>query len=273
MRLASSFSPNATVFRSEVPLTDEQIRQIAPSIFAEGKHDSRSERYTYVPTSTILAKLREEGFSPFMVAQTRVRDDGKREFAKHMLRLRYAGQINAAEANEIILLNSHDGSSSYQLMSGCFRFVCSNGLVRGDTRSDIRVPHKGKIVDDIIEGAFRVVEDFELVNQERDGMKALTLSQGEQEAFAHSALMLKYEDATPPVTELQVLRANRHEDKKSDMWTTMNRVQENLTRGGLHGRNANGNRVKTREVKGITQNIHLNRAIWTLAQSMAKLKA
>ncbi|OZA36388.1 MAG: F plasmid protein 32-like protein (CMGI-2), partial [Hydrogenophilales bacterium 17-64-34] len=29
-----------------------------------------------------------------------------------MLRLRHAAQINGAEANEIILLNSHDGTSS-----------------------------------------------------------------------------------------------------------------------------------------------------------------
>jgi uncharacterized protein DUF932 len=29
----------------------------------------------------------------------------------------------------LILLNSHDGTSSYQLMSGVFRIVCRNGLI------------------------------------------------------------------------------------------------------------------------------------------------
>jgi hypothetical protein len=38
-----------------------------------------------------------------------------------MLRLRHASQINGAEANEIILLNSHDGTSSYQMLAGQFR--------------------------------------------------------------------------------------------------------------------------------------------------------
>ena len=115
MTLVSSFH-NPVVFRSEHPLSDEQIAWVAPSIFAQGKHYSRSHRYAYIPTSEILRGLRHEGFEPFMVCQARVRDEGKREYTKHMLRLRHASQINGEEANEIILLNSHDGTSSYQMV-------------------------------------------------------------------------------------------------------------------------------------------------------------
>jgi hypothetical protein len=57
-----------------------------------------------------------------------------------MIRLRHASQINGSEANEIILLNSHDGMSSYQMLAGMFRFVCQNGLVCGDAIADVRVP-------------------------------------------------------------------------------------------------------------------------------------
>jgi hypothetical protein len=69
-----------------------------------------------------LTELRKEGFQPFMVTQTRVRHDDRRDYTKHMLRLRHASQINGAEANEIVLLNSHDGSqirrcSSYQMLA------------------------------------------------------------------------------------------------------------------------------------------------------------
>jgi hypothetical protein len=58
MQLASSFRPNSPVLRSNVPLSDHQIHDVAPSIFAEGKHDSRSERYTYIPTIDVLRGLR-----------------------------------------------------------------------------------------------------------------------------------------------------------------------------------------------------------------------
>lgn len=121
MKLATTFSRTAPVLRSNTPLDNDQIRQVAPSIFAADKHDSRSERYTYIPTIEILTKLRDEGFQPFMVCQTRVRDSGKREHAKHMLRLRHATQVTQADSPEIILLNSHDGSSSYQMLGGYFR--------------------------------------------------------------------------------------------------------------------------------------------------------
>ena len=274
--LASRFHPrNQTSIRSGVPLTDEQIMGVAPSIFAEEKHVSRSDRYTYIPTSIILAGLRKEGFSPFMACQTRTRNESKKDHTKHMLRLRHASQINAAEANEVILLNSHDGASSYQMLSGVFRFVCSNGMVCGETQSDIRVRHSGNILDNVIEGAFKVVEDFEFIDAQRDGMKAITLNKDEQALFATSALSLKYNtELTPaPITEAQVLNPRRTADVGSDLWTTLNRVQENLVRGGLRGRGTSGQRIKTREVTGIDQNVKLNRALWLLAEGMRKLQA
>lgn len=277
--LASRMARGFSSFRADVPLTDDQIRRVAPSIFAEDKHESRSARYAYIPTSQVLDGLRKEGFQPFMVAQARVRDQGKREHAKHLIRLRHVNQIAAAEANEIILLNSHDGSSSYQMMSGQFRFVCANGLVCGHTDNDIRVRHNGNVFDNVIEGAFRVLDDFEGVTEQREGMKALTLDPQFQQVFARSALALRYgtedeEGAAPvvaPITETQLLRANRFEDRKPDLWTTFNVVQENMIRGGLRGRNATGGRMTTREVTGIDQNVKLNRALWVLAEEMRKL--
>lgn len=271
--LASRFGRNQTVLRSQYALSDDQIMTVAPSIFAEAKHASRSDRYTCIPTIDVLRGLKKEGFSPFMVCQTRTRDDDKRGSAKHMIRLRHADQINASEAREVVLLNSHDGSSSYQMLAGVFRFVCSNGMVCGDVQNDIRIRHTGNVIDNVIEGAFRVVEDFELVEGQMNGMKALTLNTGEQSAFARAALALKYDtELTPaPITEAQLLQPKRAADRGGDLWTTFNRVQENVMRGGLRGRGATGQRVTTREVTGIDQNIKLNRALWVLAEEMRKL--
>ena len=222
MQLASRFAPRSPVLRSETPLSDDQIRTVAPCIFAEAPHGSRSERYSYIPTATVLQELRGEGFQPFMVCQTRVRQDDRREFTKHLIRLRHASQINGREANEIIPLNSHDGTSSYQMLAGMFRFVCQNGLVCGNTVADVRVPHKG--------------------------------------------------DVAAPVTESQILMPRRHDDDRRDLWSVFNRTQENLIKGGLAGRSANGRRQSTRPVQGIDQNLRLNRALWLLADGMRQLK-
>jgi len=63
------------------------------------------------------------------------------------------------------------------------------------------------------------------------------------------------------------------DDRAPDLWTTFNRVQENIIKGGVRGRNATGKRTTTRAVNGIDQGVKLNRALWVLAEEMRKLKA
>ena len=280
--LATRFARNTHVIRSDTPLAEDQMRRAAPSIFAEGKHASRSERYTYIPTIDVLRGLKREGFEPFMVAQSKSRIEGKTEFTKHMIRMRHvsndASQIAKPEANEIILINSHDGASSYQLLSGVFRFVCCNGLVVGRVSNDIRIPHKGNIQGEVIEGAFRVLDDFEAVDASTEGMKALTLKPEEETAFATAALALRYGERTEgqppaPITAEQLIEARRPEDLGHSLWTTFQRVQENALRGGQPGRSVQGRRVQTRAVGSIDRSVNINRALWVLAEEMRKLKA
>ncbi len=175
MRLASRFGRTNSI-RQERPLTNDELIQVVPSIFSEEKHNSRSERYTYIPTITLLDKLRDEGFQPFFACQSRVRDEDKRGHTKHMVRLRREGGSKGKEVPEIILLNSHDGSSSYQMIPGMFRFVCTNGLVCGTSFGEIRVPHKGDVVGQVIEGAYEVLGIFDKVAESVDVMKSITLT-------------------------------------------------------------------------------------------------
>jgi hypothetical protein len=276
--LATHFARNTIVIRSEEPLGEAQMRLAAPSIFASGKHQSRSERYTYIPTIEVLRGLRKEGFEPFMVAQSRSRIEGKTEFTKHMIRMRHAGKVTTRpEGNEIILINSHDGASSYQMLAGVFRFVCCNGLVCGEVSKDIRIPHKGNVQGEVIEGAFRVLDDFEGVDASTDAMKALTLKPEEERAFATAALALRYGErregqANAPITIDQVIEARRAEDFGPSLWNTFQRVQENAMRGGQAGCSTTGRRVRTRPVGSIDGSVSLNRALWVLAEEMRKLK-
>jgi hypothetical protein len=61
-------------------------------------------------------------------------------------------------------------------------------------------------------------------------------------------------------------------DYKDDLWTTFNRVQENLINGGVRGRSATGRRMSTRAVGGVNENVKLNKALWSLADGLAQLK-
>lgn len=174
MKLASRFG-RINQIRRDRPLTNDELMVHVPSVFGTDKHESRSDRYTYIPTITLLESLKQEGFQPFFACQTRVRDLNKRDHTKHMLRLRREGQITGKQVPEIILLNSHDGSSSYQMLPGLFRFVCQNGLVCGETFGEVRVPHKGNVVEKVIEGAYEVLGIFDRVEDKRDAMQSLLL--------------------------------------------------------------------------------------------------
>jgi hypothetical protein len=278
-QLSRTFAANSNSLRSDIALTDDQIFRVAPSIFAQEPHESRSERYAYIPTIDVLNGLRKEGFEPFSVVQSRCRLEGKSEFTKHMIRMRHVDTIMAPQANEIILLNSHDGTSSYQLLSGVFRFVCQNGMVAGQIMEDIRIGHRGRaldIRDDVIEGAYTVLQGFNKVDESRENMQAERLSYEEQALFARAALLLRYDidDAgKAPIQAEQLLRPQRREDMGTDLWSTFNVVQENALKGGLRGRTANNHRTSTRAVTGISQDLKLNQALWVLAEGMRQLKA
>jgi hypothetical protein len=269
----SSSRAVAQSFRSQSPLSNDQIARYAPSVMASEAHESRGDRYAFIPTIDVIDGLRDNGFQPYEISQTKVRDLSKREFTKHMVRLRQSGvNESGAEVPEIILLNSHDGSSSYQLLSGFFRFVCANGLISGNVQEDIRVRHSGKVVDDVIEGATRVLDNLELANANIDSFKSTKLEFDEQLVFAGSALQLRWGDNAPVAAE-SLLRSRRWEDNKPDLWSTFNRVQENLLRGGLSGRTATNRRTTTRAIGGVNENVKLNRALWSLADGMAKIKS
>lgn len=281
--LATSFSNRRkAVLRADAGafLSEDEMRAKVPSIFAEQAHGSRSDRYAYVPTIEIVRGLADEGFLPTFACQAIPRAEDKFGHTKHMMRFRREADTGRAEVPEIIGINSHAGETSFQLIGGVFRFVCENGMVCGDKFEEIRVRHSGKIVDEVIEGTYKVVSSFDRIMAESEAMKAIELRPAEQVAFAEAAAVLRFdldEGQRSPITAEQLLRPRRAEDARPDLWTVFNRVQENTIRGGLHGHTVDANlrrrNMTTREVSGIDGNVKLNRALWTLAERMAELKA
>ena len=98
--------------------------------------------------------------------------------------------------------------------------------------------------------------------------------------FSNAAHVARFGDAEGNVQTAieapQLLVPRRVEDRRDDLWTVFNRVQDNSVKGCLTGfaRDAN-NRMRrrtTREVKGIDDNVRLNKALWTLGAQMAELK-
>ncbi len=120
----------------------------------------------------------------------------------------------------------------------------------------------------MIEGAYEVLETFDSVAEKRQRMQSLLLPPPAQQALAQAALTYRFGEEHQPITEKQVLLPRRWEDKKDDLWTVYQRLQENLIKGGLSGRNAKVKRARTRSVNGIDGDIKLNKALWVMTEKM-----
>jgi Domain of unknown function (DUF932) len=264
------------------PLTDDQLRRFAPSVFAEAAHESRSERYIYIPTATILAGLRREGFEPVSARQSRTREESRREFTKHMIRMRHRSlrDLKLDETfPEIVLVNSHDGTSAYQVMGGLFRLACLNGMVVSEGQcKTVKVPHKGNIMERVIEGSYQVLEHSANALHAASDWRGIDLNRDEQMAFAEAAHVIRFGDAdgnvSTPIQPAQLLEVRRSADRGNDLWRVFNRTQEAVIRGGLSAVNPETRRrTTTKAVNGISEDLRLNKALFLLSERMAALKA
>ncbi len=120
----------------------------------------------------------------------------------------------------------------------------------------------------MIEGAYEVLGIFDQVEEKREAMESLILTPPAQYALANAALTYRFGEDHQPVTASQILTPRRYEDRQNDLWTTYQRLQENLLKGGLSGRTAKGKRTYTRAVNGIDGDIRLNRALWVMAEEL-----
>ena len=260
-------------------LSLDQVRAVAPSVFAMSPHMSRSERYAYIPTVDVLEGLSREGFRVVKASQSRSRIPGKADFTKHMLRLRHESTQDVTALGEtipeVVLINSHDGSSAYKLMAGMFRLVCMNGMVVADSLvGSLKVQHSGNVTSKVIEGSFEVLKNTGKAIDAAKSWAEIQLSDDESLAFANAAHTVRFGAEDTTINPVRLLAARRPDDQGRDLWRTFNRVQENVIKGGLQGLNATGTRrVSSRAIRGIDGDIRLNSALWTLAASMAALKA
>ena len=277
-------------FDTARPLTDEEMYRVAPSIFAESAHESRSAKFAPIPTIMVLKALQREGFHPVAVKQGKSRVPGKADFTKHLIRLRRLDNEQAYKVGdnvlEMLLQNANDGTSQYDIMAGLFRVRCLNSLVAKTADIDShKVRHSGNLTNvarDVIEGTYTVLESAKALLAAPEAWGQITLNREQRLAYAEAAHTLRFpterENAeTHPIRPESLLMTRRYDDEANDLWTTFNVVQENAIKGGLHGRTIEPTtrrgfrRVTTREIKGIDQDVKLNKALWMLTERMAEL--
>src|SRR6266850_8475662 len=98
MNLHSNYLPKT---RGAVALSDEELRQCAPSIFASQPIDTVADRYSFLPTSSILKGMRENSLVPVRADQQSVRTEARRGFQKHLIRFARIEHLDTWEKNQV----------------------------------------------------------------------------------------------------------------------------------------------------------------------------
>ena len=106
-------------------LTMEEIKQQAPSIFTETAIPTASEKYTHIPTSRIISDMEALNWKVVDAKQVKVRAERKMGYQKHLLVFRNEDVvINGSNGDtvypQILLINSHDGLSSFHFKAALF---------------------------------------------------------------------------------------------------------------------------------------------------------
>ena len=91
-------------------------------------------------------------------------------------------------------------------------------------------------------------------------------------ALAEQPLLLRYSSvAEAPVSPERLLLARRPEDEGTDLWNSVNRVQQNLIQGGVSDdrRDRRGRLRTVQTLRGIDFKVTVNKRLWGLAERLA----
>lgn len=265
------------------PLTNEEIEATAPSVFTTAPKETLSERYEFIPTSKVINFMVENGWFPVDAKEVKVRKEENNGYQKHMVRFRHP-EISFNDINgdgnlvDILLTNSHNGTSSFKFQVGVFRLVCSNGLViqTQDFGSE-RVRHfssedENKFQEKLEETLAILIDRIPMTVDVISKMQQSVINDRQVGEMALKAAEIKFQDRVKNINTDQLVKelipANREEDEGNNVWVVFNRLQEKLLNGDYTYINNNNRRRKprrARSVNNIAQSNKLNTKLFEMA--------
>lgn len=246
-------------------MTIQDIKLIAPSVFATKPSPKMSNKYSFVPTIELMENFEKEGW-----ILSSVRQSGKGIHSVHELRYRN-GQLPSVGDTlpEAIIRNSHNGSCALSVSAGLFRLCCSNGLtVPTSTAEQFTVRHMGFDSDEVKKLTESFAKKLPLIQNSVDKMMDRMLTEGEKIQFAKDASIIKWGmGSVPNVNYEELITPQRIGDNNDDLWTTFNIVQEKFVRGGLEYRGQSGRKTSLKGIKNIMATNTMNTKLWELADT------
>ena len=254
-------------------LNDSQIREKAPSVFAEKPSSEVSKHYTHIPTTKVINDMRSLGWDVVDVQEVKARTKSTIGVQKHLVVFRNPDVvINGDDGDtvfpQVLLTNSHDGKNAFTFTAGLFRMICENGLVVStSTFEDVKMRHMGYSFEELQVKIKEMVEKLPLTVESMNKMQATELGQKQAVDFAKKALSTRFKEDELKRIKIDfkdLLKPVRKEDNGKDLWSVFNVVQEKIIEGDFEYIAA-GKTRKARQIKNFKQDQKINKDLFDLA--------
>jgi hypothetical protein len=223
-----------------------------------------SPRYKFISTKQIIESF-PDNYNVLKTVNTKTRNPALRPFAPHSVVVRNQEWKQIDDyIPQMLIINSHNKQKPFSISLGLYRLVCSNGLVVGSTIESYRQKHIGDFnVNELIENIYNMSNRLPVVAELVERMKETKLDEQQQVDFANFAAKLRYPQTPEKLGAATVLNVRRNEDVGSNVWSVYNRIQENITRGGIV--NTNGRVISS--IRNIGRDTSINKHLWDKAES------
>lgn len=261
------------------PLSNDELFNVAPSIFSENPIETVSDKYAFVPTHKLLDIFRDAGYYPIMASESKVRDEENQGYQKHIIQFRSLENLlrpNAKdEYEDIVLTNSHNRTSSFIVDLAIFRIVCSNMLVI-PSKSFVHhsIVHVGFTQEKVKNAIAEVTSYMPKIKEIVATFKSIHLTPSEEQMLANAAIDIRFDTNTHYIKADELLKVNYPEDNAPTLWSTYNRIQEAMIRGGVKMKNLITNKTFTsKAISGIDATIKFNKELFEAVEQVALLKS
>ena len=262
-------------------LTNSELIAKVPMAFASEPTAPMSERYVFIPTTTIIEDMAKMGWQPVLATGKGKRRNAKRKSSFHLIAFENeAPEFQITDNNtglteakvRIIVTNSHDGTSSFGFHIGIFRLICENGLVISTkTFSEIKVRHINYDFETLRKVVATTTEQIPNEIAAFNAMRERTMKDNEQKELAINALKIrKGMELSEPInvdeeTISDLLEPKREEDKGSDLWSIYNVLQEKVIKGGTILAVDGKKPRKMRGIKSAIKDLTINKRLFETA--------
>jgi len=238
-----------------------------PAVIGTEKWCERSSKYNFVSTDEIVNVFEQNNWNVHKVSQVhnQKRTQHKKDFSKHLVTFTNPDlkEVNGI-VPEILVINSHDGSTPFKMLAGFFRFVCANGMIVSDGQFEpISVRHKKLAPEIIEEGIKRYIDIVPEIVGKTEEMNYLIMNPVEQLQLSTNIINRIWED-DKPFHASTLIEYRRSEDKERTLFNTYNVIQENIMKGGITSNfnTKTGKKRKSREITNITKSVKINQILW-----------